>query len=342
MKHVFVVAVTFVLSFVCAEKNVQAAPGYDQSRQDLEWVMEYLIQYFPGVWDSAPQVWFEENIHMPSNGEGHEHWHRTFARIEAPQIGDVVFYGQINVEGRDGPIISGSQVLYHAVIDESLGAVNIFGQGPRDPENFENLHERPELWGRVEFRDRPALNCDWLWRRDGDQIFGVLQGNTPDKQTYGPGTCSFISQRTGEEFRADAEWVLTPEQLWLYDNNWSAGMLFLGREDQTHIRLHRARPYICKANAAQDTEEIGHDRGFKMELTSGDGKDLEALLLRAEYPAADGFGSDDLLRLMLTDAESGESVAVAEAKPMSENIALAYNGITVTCDKTDQFAPLHR
>lgn len=340
MKHTLTIVAALI--FLSSGIKVHAAPGYDQSRQDLEWVMEYLIRYFPGVWDSAPQVWFEENVQMPANGEGHEHWHRTFARIEAPQIGEVVFYGQINVEGRDGPIISGSQVLYHAVIDEELSAVNIFGQGPSDPENFENLHERPELWGQVQFRDRPALNCDWLWRRDGDQIFGVLQGNTADKQAYGPGTCSFISQRTGEEFRADAEWVLTPEQLWLYDNNWSAGMLFLGREDQTHIRLHRARPYVCKTKAADETEQTGHDRGFKMELTSNDGRELEAMLLRAEYPAVDGFGRDDLLRLMLTDTESGDSLAVAVAPPAHDNVTLVYNGVTIICDKTDAFAPLHR
>ena len=119
-------------------------------------------------------------------------------------------------------------------------------------------------------------------------------------------------------------------------------MLFLGREDQTHIRLHRARPYVCKAKSVQETEEIGHDRGFKMTLSTDDGRELEALLLRAEYPAVDGFGRDDLLRLMLTDTASGESVAVADANPTSENVTLIYNDVTITCDKTDQFAPLHR
>ena len=188
MKKILTV-VSVLGALVLSPLTLQAAPGYDQSRQDLEWVMEYLITWFPGVWDSTPQVWFERNIRMPEDEGEHEHWHRTFARIDAPQIGDVVFYGQINVGGRDGPIIGGSQVLYHAVIDDELGAVNIFGQGPLDPEKYENLHEHPELWGEVQFRERRALNCDWLWRRDGDQVFGVLQGNTPEKQAYGPGTC---------------------------------------------------------------------------------------------------------------------------------------------------------
>ena len=125
MKKILTV-VSVLGALVLSPLTLQAAPGYDQSRQDLEWVMEYLITWFPGVWDSTPQVWFERNIRMPEDEGEHEHWHRTFARIDAPQIGDVVFYGQINVGGRDGPIIGGSQVLYHAVIDDELGAVNIF------------------------------------------------------------------------------------------------------------------------------------------------------------------------------------------------------------------------
>lgn len=331
-------AVLSAMIFGSAQSH--AAPGYDQGRHDLEWVMEYLIKWFPGVWDSGPQIWFENNVRMPSNEEEHEHWHRTFARIDAPQIGEVVFYGQINNGGRDGAIIGGSQVLYHAVIDEELGAVNIFGQGPLNPENFENLHEHPELWGQVQFRERDALNCDWLWRRDGDQIFGVLQGNTPDKQAYGPGTCSFISKRTGEEFRADAEWVLTPEQLWLYDNNWSAGMLFLGREDQTYIRLHRARPYACEIEAAEYIEVSAHDRGHSIEFKTANGRILEATLLRAEYPAEDGFGRDDRLRLMVTDPTTGEVLAMTQEKALSDDIRVNAKGYEIECDRTDQFAPL--
>lgn len=331
---------SFALILAMNAPTVLAAPGYDQGRADLEWVMARLIEWLPGTWDSYPQVWFERNVRMPSQEGEHEHWHRTFARIDAPQVGDVVFYGQINNGGRDGPIIAGSQVLYHAVIDEDLGAVNIFGQGPKDPEKYENLHERPELWGEVQFREREALNCDWLWRRDGNQVFGVLQGNTPDKQAYGPGTCSFISQRTGEEFRADAEWVLTPEQLWLYDNNWSAGFLFLGREDQTHIRLHRARPYACEIKAEEKRSYETHDRGFVKTVAGENEKPYRVTLLRAEYPSDTGLGRDDRLRLMVEDSETGALVALSDEDPLSDEIELGIEGLEVECERAKTFAPL--
>lgn len=332
-------------AFLLLTTNALAAPGYDQDRHELVWVMERLKEWLPGTWDSYPQVWYEKNVRVPSNTDDgiHEHWYRTFALIDAPQVGDVVFYGQINIEGPDGSIVGGSQVLYNAVIDEELGAVNIFGQGPADPEKYENLHERPELWREVRQREPEAINCDWLWRRDGNQVFGVLQGNSPDKQTYGPGTCSFISQRTGEEFRADAEWVLTPDQLWLYDNNWSAGFLFLGREDQTHLRLHRARSYQCELTDTAGTRNLGaYDRGFHTSATGEDDEEYTLMLLRAEYPRSQGAGLDDLLRLSLSAGDQKSPVAVSSEPPVAEQISLSAKGISVNCELGGELPRLHK
>jgi len=41
----------------------------------------------------------------------------------------------------------------------------------------------------------------------------------------------------------DAEWVLNPDELWIYDNGYLDGTrLFQGRADRTHIRLTKIRP----------------------------------------------------------------------------------------------------
>jgi hypothetical protein len=317
-----------------------AGPGYEQDRKQLESVMADLIAWFPGVWDSYPQIHYERTVVMPKSGE-HDHWHRTFARIDAPQVGDVVFYGQINVDGRDGPILARSQVLYKAVIDEKLGAVNIFGQGPLNPEQFENLHERPELWSKVRMSDPRSLNCDFIWRRDGAQLFGVLQGNTAEKQKYGPGTCAFISKNTDAEFRADAEWVLTPDQLWLYDNNWMADMLFNGREDRTHIKLYRASPYDCKIKDASGSRDVkAHDRGQKIKVTDKTGKAMELMLLRAEFPAPGGVA--DRLRLMLNESgeKTAKTLASSDAAALAAKIALTSAGIEASCAAGKTFAAL--
>lgn len=318
---------------ISASTMASAAPGYHATRAELEQVLADMIAWLPGSWDSFPQIYMERNGAAPPEGE-HEHWHRTFVRIDAPHVGEVVFYGQVNAGGRDGPIVAGSQVLYKAVIDERLGGVNILGQGPLDPEKYENLHDRPELWGEVRMREPEALNCDFIWRRDGAQIFGVLAGNTPDKQKYGPGTCAFISKRTDAEFRADAEWVLSAESFWLYDNNWMDDRLFLGREDRTHIRLSRARPYACTVTDASGTRRIdAHDRGAAFKAKTRSGADVEVLLLRADFPGAGRPGLVDQLRLLAGAART-------DAAPLAAKISVATDGVSVTCERREKFPPM--
>jgi len=329
-------AVSLALGFSAA---AEAAPNVQHDRRELEMVMADLIAWFPGAWDSFPQIYYERTVTMPEGGE-HEHWHRTFGLIDAPQVGDVVFYGQVNVGGRDGPILGGSQVLYKATIDETRGVVLIRGQGPADPEQFENLHERPDLWRKVRMRDPDGIRCDFVWRRDGAHIVGVLDGRVPERQKYGPGTCTYISPRTDAEFYADAEWVLTPELLWLYDLNTMDGQIFQGREDRTHIRLYRARPYTCTIKDADGKRVVnGHDRGYAMTVRSKDGKALDALLLRADFPT-EARGLSDNLRLMLNEPGRVQPIALEDGAALAKRISLTAAGVEIRCAAMAKFAPL--
>ena len=320
---------------------VKAGPEYEFDRHQLEAMLDDMKTWLPGAWDSYPQVWYERNVAMPAEGE-HEHWHRTFALIDAPQVGTTVFYGQINIDGRDGPIMARSQVLYKAVIDEERRVINIAGQPLAEPERFANLHDHPELWSEVRMRDEAALNCDFIWRRDGRQLVGVLEGKTPEGRQYGPGTCSYTAS-SGAEFFGDAEWVLTPDELWLYDINKLRGVQFIGRADRTHIRLYRARPYTCElatpgTKSPQSFE--AHDRGYTVQVLGEGGKPQEWLLLRAWYPVTDGKGLADQLRLMRVDAESGDTLAMTAAEPLAATIALEIGGAGMQCTREQAFPPM--
>ncbi|MCS6947605.1 MAG: hypothetical protein NZM12_08320, partial [Steroidobacteraceae bacterium] len=315
----------------------QAGPLYDQGQLELESVLRDLQAWLPGEWNSFPQIEYERTVRMPAEGE-HDHWHRSFALIDAPQVGEVVFYGQINIGSPDGPLISRSQVLYKAWIDAARGAVVINGQTPAEPERFVDLHKRPELWRQVRMRDPDAVRCDFLWRRDGAQIVGVLEGKTAASRKYGPGTCTYTSETTGQEFYADAEWVLTPEELWIYDLNTMGGRRFIGREDRTHIRLYRARPYRCRVRDALGARTLAaFDRGYVADLKARDGSTLQLRLLRAEYPAASRFGLEDRLRLTIRmpDDLNGVPLVTADAAPLAERIAvrLADRGVGARCER---------
>ena len=263
----------------------------------------------------------------------------TFARIDAPQVGPYVFYGQINIAGRNGPLYGRSQVIYVASIDDARGVVLVRGQALMDAEKFVNLQDHPELWKQVRI-DEPAINCDFIWRRDGEQIVGVLEGRTADKRLDGPGTCSFPS-RSGKAFYSDAEWVLGPETLWLYDINKLDGVRFQGRADRTHTRLERAQPYVCRVADADGRREVeSYDRGGSGAARAADGRALQWTLLRAHYPAADGFGLDDELRLVLHEPDSTQALETVKAPPGAQRVSLTARGVKVNCAREAKFGPL--
>lgn len=305
-----------------------AAPAYDFDRRQLESALTDLKNWLPGEWNSFPQVWYERNVTLPAEGE-HEHWHRSFALIDAPQVGHTVFYGQVNLGGPDGPILARSQVLYKATIDDDAGVISINGQPIAEPEKFADLHQRPELWGKARMPNEAAINCSFIWRPHAQQLVGVLDAKDPKGRAHGPGTCSYIA-RNGQEFIADAEWVLSPEELWLYDSNSIGGVQFVGRKDRTHLKLYRTARYTCDvATPADEKKLVAHDRGFTADVPLENGKTLTAMLLRAWYPST-GAGLTDELRLTLTDTD-GNAIANAVAPPLAAQINVTADEATINC-----------
>jgi CheY-like chemotaxis protein len=319
-----------------------AGPNYDFTRPELESILDDLIAWLPGSWDNYPQVHFERKVRTPVDGE-HDHWHRVFARIDAPQLGEVVFYGQINAGGRDQPMMHRTQILYTARIDEQRGVVLVNGQGPLNPEDFVNLHERPELWSKVQMRDPASLKCDFLWRRDGEQIVGVLDAKAEEGRNNGPGTCSYLMAGSDVEFFADAEWVLGPETLWDYDVNTIGGALFVGRDDRTHKRLSRATGYQCRIEDRSGARDWhAHNRGAHQAVTTATGEAMRVMLLRVAMPDADGRGMHDRLRLMFQKPASDAPVVEVVEAAKADSIRLEVEGVKVSCKAAPTLARMHK
>jgi len=304
--------------------------------------MADLIAWLPGAWDSYPQVHYERRYVTPIEGE-HPHWHHIFARIDAPQIGDVVFYGQINPDGRDKPLMNRSQVIYKVWIDEERGVVLINGQAPSDPDRFVNLHERPELWPEVRMRDEQGIQCDFLWRRSGEQLVGVLDGKTDERRRGGPGTCTYTVKGTDVEFFADAEWVLGPEVLWDYDINLMGGHQFIGRADRTHIKQYRARGYRCEIQDADGRRDWhAHDRGATLSVATTAKQMYRLMLLRAPLPDAADTGMHDALRFALLPLDSDQPIFETSAAPVAANIEIDFDGVRGRCLLSDDLPRMHK
>jgi cytochrome c len=165
--------------------------------------------------------------------------------------------------------------------------------------------------------------CPFRWRRNGAQLSGKLGTD---------GKCRTKSQRTGKDMMFDAEWVLTPDELWVFDNNYLLGpgpdekKLFIGREDRTHMRLYRMTDFSCTAQAGSGPPEnfAIHDRGGAHRLRDG----AEVRLLRGPL-ATPSKQIEPGLELSITPAAGEGARAVGDVSARA--ITLTAGGRTVAC-----------
>lgn len=310
-----IAVVALVLSW--AESAAQAAPPL----AELEAVRDDLVEWLQGQWETWPHVDVERRAAAGAEIE-RDHWYRVIARIDAPQLGEHVLYGELYLGGRDGRLIPGQQIVYVVTIDEARGVVNVHGSGIKNRDRYRGLHMKPALQGEVELHGQ-SNNCDFRWRRHGAGVHGLLADAGSEEPALG--SCSYRSAQSGQRMRWDAEWVLTPDELWVFDNGYRDDVLWMGREDRTHNRAYRMRPVDCRATASGDSREVTvHDRGGSAAFAG----DHRLTLLRGPTLDAVGRWLADAQRLTVTrDGEVVAEVLGAGGHP----IGLEAAGIAVDC-----------
>ncbi len=310
--------------------------GATNTRAELEGVLEDLMAWLPGEYSSRPQVELETLLGAPPDGK-HYDWYRIFARIDAPQLGEHVIYGELHVGSKDEPVVPGTQVVYLISIDEAHGAVNVNGRRIKNPEAYGSLHLDPTRAKTVEVDPNYGGNCDFRWRRHGDQLVGRLA--QPDEAAI-DGDCVMTSKVSGVTMRWDAEWVLTPEELWIYDNGYvreseqpETWRLFQGREDRTHIRLSRVRQYTCGVQLAVPGSEPRrfelelHNRGGQAELA---GQDMSLRLFRGPL-SGHGERPDDFTVLSLHRVSDGREVARGLWRGVTDYLGIEAPPVSAHC-----------
>lgn len=297
------------------------------TRPELDAVMADLLAWLPGEYSSAAQREVERRLGAPPDGE-HPDWYRVFARVDVPHIGEHVIYGQMHVGGKSETIVRGTQVLYIVSMDEAHGAVSVSGRRIKDPGNYESAHLDPAKLKTIALDPDYGGNCDFRWRRHGSQIVGRLA--QPDEAAI-DGTCTMTSKVSGVTMTWDAEWVLNPNELWIYDNGYIEDVgLFQGREDRTHIRLTRVQEYDCEIDLAGEDAPRSlrlNDGGGTAEL--GDGN-LRLTLLHIPYPVeTDGPGAQTVLTLVDGDAGDAGTETAGTGRPAE--LALETPAARVSC-----------
>ena len=306
------------------------------SKPELMKVLEDLLAWMPGEYTSIPQVFLERNLGAPPDGE-HEEYYRVFAQIDAPHLAEHVIYTQIRIGGDDETIFPGQQVVFLISLDEDSHSVKISGRRIKDPENFIDAHLRPGIWSDIQPDPNFGGNCSFHWRRHGNQLRGLLGEH---------GECTMVSKNTGQQMTWDAEWILNPEELWIYDNGYlEDGSLFVGRKDRTHLRMYKAKRYECFTSFRFEdgTNQVinpyfMHDRGDVFTITTNEPepRDLHVEFLTSMWPSNSGRNFVDLMRLTLHDGEPGDYteedvIGFAWATPDSGRVGFTTEWASARC-----------
>jgi hypothetical protein len=313
--------------------QVASAAHATNSKAELEAVRRDLLVWWPGEYDTWPQVELERRYGAPPDGE-HDRQYRVFRRVDVPHIGAHVIYGQVHVGGRDGPIIPGQQVLYKIELDAGRGAVVVQGRRIKDGPNHQLKDHTPEKLRSIAIDPDFGGNCDFVWRRHGSQLVGKLAdlGSNND-------TCTMISKLSGQKMTWDAEWVLTPTELWVFDNGYlhdqndpnKKPRMFAGRADLTHRRMYKGQPYVCREGATQ--HEV-YDTGGEWRSKFA-GQPVTYRLARRFDAGADGVGLVERLTLAAWPGEGADpaanSVAIAVLPRREGTLELRGAGARVAC-----------
>jgi hypothetical protein len=309
--------------------SAEAAPS-----PELLQVLRDVSAWIPGNYDSMPQIAYERANGAPPDGE-HSHQYRVFARIDAPHLGEHVFYSQIRAGGSDGPIIQ--QVLFLTELDEENNGVTFNGRRIKDPDDYVDAHLHPDMWAAIGPDPRFGGNCNFYWRRHGTLLKGTMND----------GTCTMMS-RDNQQMTWHTEWVLSPTELWVYDNGYyDDGSLVTGRYDKSHLRLYKENTFSCMVTiqengAATKTVKEVHDRGSIAQIIEQqDGTPpLFLQLIRGPTVVEDGRIMETTKLTLLDqdpfDEESPHILAFARAQGAPSQISVHYAGNEINCLKSSK------
>lgn len=274
---------------------------------ELKGVVASLMAWLPGEYDSEPQRFFEAEYITPPDQQ-HQRIYRAFTRIEAPDVGENVIVATVHASVKYSAFDFAEFQVWTVSVDVARQAVVMSPRKFKDPEAFRGIATyAAKLKGLKAYQLAPAsgaAGCDIVWRLIGTQ----LRGHTE------PGRCTSTLRRANGEATFDWEWLLNDEELWItFAGKDGAGNLVMGRADQTHWRLMKARTFECflayRPDGGPEQVHNGfamHDRGDVHRLDLKDARGTTPVfleLIRGVWPSNSGRNYLDLLRFTVYEGD---------------------------------------
>lgn len=307
-----------------------AQPAYAPLEADLA----LLLEWFPGRYDNALQVFWEPDLAV-AEAERHQRIHSVFLPVELPAFGDHVLY--VEQYSDNDPKKIYRQRIYSFSADETANAVRLRIFTPRAGDKLVGAARDPSRLKQLKLSDATTIGgCDVLWRRQANQFVGSIED----------GACRVASKQFGEII-IDDDLVLTDSEIWIADRATTPeGKPVFGHPTGVPHKLRKARAFECwtavlRGASHGDSGEgmddwqfsrggLLHDQGGALTLTTDEKepRKIRLLLRRVEWPSGPNRPS---LTLYALEGDSDRAVSYAWTEYDAERIGLNLRWLQASC-----------
>ncbi len=278
-KHAFVSALLLLLSF----------QSFGQAAASLKDDLKSMTALLKGEFDNFQQFVKEIDTKAPNR---HRRTHIVFSPIQAPTLGENVFYVKHYYDNNPNQIY---QWIYIVKEDPTEKAIRLDKYTFKVDSAYVNLNQKPDKIKTLTFdKLENTKGCAVYWRRNGDRFVGYMK----DK------ACLMESKKDKKKFYMTDSLLLSKNDFWFREEGFDeAGKRLFGPTDKVYHQLKRCEVYVgwwrLKKEGTEDKFDLNrqvylHDQGGRLRLIDAEkkptkytvelskvifGKDLEVLKL---------------------------------------------------------------
>lgn len=291
-----------------------------------------LTQWFEGEFDNDSQIWFENRYGWKGDpAERHNQMHATHFRINAPTIGEHVFYVEEFID-KDTSNISRQRIVAFSSLQPAVG-IKMVIYFIKDAKKFIRAYQHPEILANITQEDLFGLEgCDVIFQRQGEQYHGSMEAKA----------CQFGE---GELRRYSVhDMIISEHQYWRVDRT------FLVKNNQFHkghpteephkmrkanyyscdVSFHEKAYYIPSDKDKKYKNHLIHDQGGMQWFENPiDGNSYGVQLREKEYP----FYKDGSDFFMLRFIEKGQkaSTVIVTTGPNPKSLSFQIGWASANC-----------
>tara|TARA_R110002110_G_scaffold415765_3_gene655263 strand:- start:26833 stop:27813 length:981 start_codon:yes stop_codon:yes gene_type:complete len=219
--------------------------------------MALFLDWFPGEYDNHEQVWQQKEDGL-SGDQLLEHIHHRFVPVEAPALGEHVFFVLQTMDDDIDKVYR--QRIYNFRWNEAEDAVELVIYRMADEARYRDAWKNPGLVKDISLDDVSTTpGCEVYWRHNGEFFDGTMKEQA----------CHFYSRRSGKEIYITDTLRLTSNEIWIADKATDAQGNYIFGADTPHKnrKVQRFSGWMGVKKSSVDPEYQGDEMFFNGDIS---------------------------------------------------------------------------